>query len=76
MNSNNKEPYIPNIATDFPTIDEESKSSHPLVRAEPGFAGEIVKVRYQAGHDVCKPGIVTLRVNTDGVGGNVVDGEV
>ena len=66
--------YISNVIGDLSASDEKSEGCHPFVGAETGLAREVVEVAHQAGHQVCETGVGALRVYTDCVGGDVVDG--
>lgn len=70
------ETHIADVVGDLAASDEEGDGGHPFVCAETGLAGKVVEVGDEAGHEVGQAGVGGLRVDADGVGGDVVDGEI
>lgn len=68
--------YVSHVVGDLSTSDEKGDGCHPLVGAETGLARKVVEMAHQTRHEVCEAGIGALRVYTDCVWGDVVDGEV
>lgn len=63
-----------NIVTNLPNLDQEIQRRHPFTCAQPGLPREVVQMGYQPLHDICEALVGRLRVNEDGVLGDVVDG--
>ena len=68
--------YIAHVVGDLTTPNEKGDSGHPLVGAKAGFAREVMQMRDQARHEIRDTGIGRLRVDTDRVRRNIVNGEV
>ncbi len=63
-----------NIRTNLPNLDQEIERRHPLISAQPGLPREVVQMGYETLHDIGETLVGGLRVDEDGVFGDVVDG--
>lgn len=67
---------VAHVAADLAGGDEEVYGGHPLLGAQARLARKIVQVRDEARHEVAQARVGRLVIDADGVGRDVVDGEV
>lgn len=64
------------VGAHFTAGGEEVDCVHPFVGCETGFAGEVVEVGDETGHEVLEAFVAALGVDDVCVGGDVLVGEV
>lgn len=68
--------YMSHIRARLADCGQEIQRCHPLFRTKSCLSRKIMKMRHQSLHHIFKPLIRALRIDSDGIFGDVIGGEV
>ena len=68
--------YLSDVSTNLTHSGQKLQCSHPFLRTESCFSSKVMEVCNEALEDVGKTKIWTLRIDADGIFGDVIDGQV
>lgn len=76
LSSDSRAAYLSHIGANLSRSSQELKTSHPLLCAEPGFSGEVMKMVYQPLEDVPEALVGVCGIDCHDIFSNVVNSQV